>query len=221
MSVFQRTIIYSVILSTVTLASADTFQYHLVLEPSSRLWLEGDSSLHSFQIEADSIELNTHGEIKAAQPSHTPEIPLDSLAAAPNLSRLVLMVPVEQMTSPTRGLTRVMRSRLKFDRHQDIVFELTRYTSVPDNSNDRHYDIEVHGELTIAGVTRAETLQMKAQVKNNHIRVIGSQKVFMTDFDIDPPTLFFGRLKTRDRIDVNWDIRLTVAENASRIQEPR
>ncbi|HEY2583886.1 MAG TPA: YceI family protein [Mucilaginibacter sp.] len=61
------------------------------------------------------------------------------------------------------------------------------------------------GRLTIAGVTRAITMSIKIAFNEDKKMTIDvEQQLKMTDYDVDPPTMLFGLIKTGDMITINF-----------------
>lgn len=92
---------------------------------------------------------------------------------------------------------------LKKEAFPFIVFNLKNAVV----SGEGLYAVSAHGNLTIAGVTRAVELKAKGQPgKAGQIVFSGQHDLLMTDFGIDPPTALMGSLQTGDKITVNFEV---------------
>ena len=54
-------------------------------------------------------------------------------------------------------------------------------------------NVTMNGTLTLHGVTKRVTAQLQVQMNGAHVEVVGTIKVDMRDFAIDPPTIGFTR----------------------------
>lgn len=166
----------------------------LGLAPSSKLWLEGYSTLHPYSSTstavAVSFSLDAPGE--------------DALeaAAAKAPVRMTLTVPVASLKSAHDGLDKNLRKALKASEHPEIVFTLRSYQM--DGGN-----VKVEGELTIAGKSRAVVLSSRLETRGGFLYAEGSHALKMTDFGIKPPTMMLGAVKTSDDVTVRWRLELT------------
>jgi polyisoprenoid-binding protein YceI len=101
---------------------------------------------------------------------------------------------------------------LKADKFPVITFVLTEpvdnipYVSTP-------YSVTGKGCLTIAGVSRDITMPCKITFSGEKkITVDGEQQVKMTDYNIDPPTIFFGMIKTGNIITISFKTTFLTAD---------
>ncbi len=93
---------------------------------------------------------------------------------------------------------------LKAEEHPNIRFALGNLTYK--STNDKSGQITATGSLTIAGVTRNETLTMTATQAGNELTIKGSKKLKMTDFKISPPTALLGAMKTGDEVTIHFEV---------------
>ena len=93
---------------------------------------------------------------------------------------------------------------LKADKYPEITFVLTEpVANIPYGANA--YVVTTKGLLTIAGVTKPIIMPLKITLNDEKkITVDGAQQIKMTDYGMDPPTLFFGTIKVGDNITVNF-----------------
>lgn len=93
---------------------------------------------------------------------------------------------------------------LKSDKYPEITFRLADpIADVPHGANG--YTVNAKGSLTIAGVTRQIVMPVKVTINgDNKLVVDGSQRVKMTDYNVQPPTAMFGMLKVGDEITIGF-----------------
>src|SRR5207249_2508932 len=79
----------------------------------------------------------------------------------------------------------------------DIKYGLTRATLIkaPD-SLANSFELQTAGYLTIAGKTKTIEMVVKAKkLADGRFRVYGSKELSMHDYDVTPPSAFFGLIK--------------------------
>jgi polyisoprenoid-binding protein YceI len=93
---------------------------------------------------------------------------------------------------------------LKADKNPQITFLInTPIHTITANATENK--VMAKGNLTIAGVTRPIEIEVKLTMQDkNKLIFEGSQIVKMSDFGIQPPTAFFGALKTGDKITISF-----------------
>lgn len=175
----------------------------LALAPSSRLWLEGDSSLHPYSSTAAVLNL-----------AFTLEAPGPAAAAISTKApaRMTLRIPVADLKSAHAGLDKNLRKTLKAAEHPDIVFTLRSYALKDGN-------ITAEGELTVAGRSRGVVLAARYGARDGAVTVEGEQALLMSDFGIKPPSMMLGAIKTADAVTVKY--RLELVEAADPMKEPK
>jgi polyisoprenoid-binding protein YceI len=164
----------------------------LSLAPSSRLWLEGDSTLHPYSSTsaalAVSFSLEAPGEAAAALAGKAP-------------ARMTVTVPVASLKSAHGGLDKNLQKTLKASEHPAIVFTLRSYKV-------EGASVTAEGELTVAGKARGVVLSSRLEARGGALFVEGAQPLKMTDFGIKPPTMMLGAVKTSDDVTVRWRLEL-------------
>lgn len=96
---------------------------------------------------------------------------------------------------------------LKTDQYPKITYQVTKIESIIPAGGE--YDIKALGNLSIAGVKQAISMNVKGKIlSNGSLSIKGSKALKMTDFKIDPPTAIMGTLKTGNDITVSFDLVL-------------
>jgi polyisoprenoid-binding protein YceI len=73
--------------------------------------------------------------------------------------------------------------------------------------------------LTISGVEREVTFDLKTELKDAALIVTGAVPLVMTDYGIKPPKAMLGMLKTDPKVTVTFEIALATANAAAFIQQ--
>jgi len=179
----------------------------LAVAPGASLELDGDSTLHRYSAKAHGMEV---------------EVGLDPTTAAgaqgaPNLEALILghhvrmfelRVPVDQLTSGEKGLDQNMRKALKGGQYRQIRFQMDSYDVTPPRSGGPAFAVMLHGRLSLAGVERKVDVGATAVPSQGSIRISGSKDLLMTDYQIKPPVLMLGAIKTANLITVKFNATL-------------
>jgi len=168
---------------------------NIVIDPESRLWLAGDSTLHVYH--------STATKISAAGQAEGPDV-----LKAGAVRSFQLVVPVEGLKSGKSGLDRNMYKALKAKDHPEILFRLSRLTLEP--SGNGASSVKADGLLTVAGQERAVTLRPEIKAEDGRLRVEGQQELRMTDFGVKPPSLMLGAVRTKNEVTVHYHIFIKI-----------
>lgn len=189
--------------------------YRMKVLGGSRIWVEGDSTLHRYHSSTSAINLDTEIVFKAAP--LIAEGPIRTLvmnkATAPTLRRLELNLAVKKFHSQLTGFDGQFHRTLKSDEHPTITFSLTNYSVAPDgNSNDR-FIIRTNGVVRIAGKDKAITVTSVGKLGEQSATVTGQVDLLMTDFMIEPPRLLF--VTTDNKVTIKWNLLLGIEPQVS------
>jgi polyisoprenoid-binding protein YceI len=126
-----------------------------------------------------------------------------------SLSGLSFAVPSKSLKSGNNMMDNNTYKALKTDTHQQIAFTLSSSTLT--QLEGFNYQIKCIGKLTIAGATRETELLATGKLNpaDNSLFVSGTKKMKMTDYNVKPPTVMMGTIKTGDDITINYNLKLT------------
>ncbi|MDB5122632.1 MAG: yceI [Mucilaginibacter sp.] len=94
---------------------------------------------------------------------------------------------------------------IRADQYPKITYKLTRavVTTVQKNK----YSIKTTGDLKIAGAIQTIIMTVSAIVNpDNSISCSGSQKIKLTDFNIDPPSFMLGAMKVKNDLTIQFNL---------------
>jgi polyisoprenoid-binding protein YceI len=102
------------------------------------------------------------------------------------------------------GMNNNTYKALKADANPSITFVL--YPPVKSiKAGATENNISMTGSLTIAGVTKPVTMQVKLIMDSQgKLTIEGAQVIKMADYNVTPPTALFGTIKTGDSITLNF-----------------
>ena len=120
-------------------------------------------------------------------------------------------IPVLSIESP-RGATMDNKTynALTSEEHPNIIFEVTRdqIKSITDPKAET-FDLDVTGNLTIAGHTKEVSLILNGQkVDENTLKFKGSIPIDMVTYNVEPPTAMFGQIKTGKDVTIDFELTL-------------
>ena len=164
----------------------------LVLQPASRLWIEGDSNLRTWSCEA---------ALEATARARTAEA-----GTPPLVDSLHVSVPVDGLRCGDAHMDDKLREALQSARFPRIEYALGAVEVLPGAlAGERR--LKATGFLRVAGVTRTVTLVVRASASpEGKLVARGNLALEMSSFGVDPPTAFLGLLRCRDRLVIRFDL---------------
>ncbi|HNX23264.1 MAG TPA: YceI family protein [Spirochaetota bacterium] len=193
-------------------ASSSGGFYKIKLNSStSRIWIEGDSTMHAYKSTSSVTDMSTRALFKVK--------PDDSLLAvitekkyAPFMRDLILnlivKLNVKNFHSSTPGFDSKFYEAIKADNYPDIVFKPTKYTIEKDSSSSNTFLIKSEGTVRIAEKEKNITVITAARIQDDVVTLYGQKDLLMTDFGLTPPELLF--VKAYDKVTVKWNLSLNL-----------
>ena len=169
----------------------------LALKPQSKLWVEGTSTVRSFTCTAGALSaiVDTKGTGAVAQ----------LLAGEKAVLAADFKVPAEKLDCGNGTMNEHMLTALKANEAPTILFRITSYDVAKGGAGVTG---TLRGTLSIGGVSRPMVVSAEGTAQGDAMRVTGASEVKMTDFDLKPPTLMFGRIKVDETVKVKFDLLL-------------
>jgi hypothetical protein len=163
---------------------------------SARVSLDGTSNVHAFTASTTTVI------IKAIEVAGAPgEDPLTHALQPGRLKAFEISIPATSLTSPKDGIDKNMHKALQAEAHRDIRFRLRALEPNADA-------YRAHGWLTIAGVDKDITLNLKIERKGAALAVTAATDLLMTDYGITPPKAMLGMLKTDPKVQIRIELLL-------------
>ncbi len=133
---------------------------------------------------------------------------LDNNDKLSGVSALNFNVPAESLKSGHNLMDNNTYKALKTDAHKTISFALSSANVIPVNAAT--YQIKALGKLTIAGTTRETELAATAKYNagDKSFTVSGTKEMKMTDYNVKPPTVMMGTIKTGNDISVSFTTKI-------------
>ncbi len=173
---------------------------------SSRVTVEGTSTLHNWKVEGQRVEGYLSVDEQELAALWMPSGPSPYAPAA----TVRVDIPVTSLTSSKRGMDETMYKALKATTHPTITYSL-KSAKIPmrqaaqEENADGSLTLETTGVLMVAGVERTVDIPMHVRRLSNHrLEISGDAALRMTEFGIDPPRAILGTLRTGDTVHVHW-----------------
>jgi polyisoprenoid-binding protein YceI len=161
---------------------------------TSKLSVTGSSTLHEWTSEVTQVDWTGLIILNDDQQIETRNV--------------VITIPVKSIKS-THGkmMDNKTYEAFKHDKNPNIVYKVTG-TQKKGGGNETV--TETSGTLTMAGVTKPLSLQVKSKtLSNGNLVITASRKLKMTEFNMDPPTAMMGTINVGEEVTVNLEITLT------------
>lgn len=156
----------------------------------SKVWMEGDSTLHPYKSTSSKFE------IKAALTGPK--------AQDASLADLVVEIPVKSLKSGEGPLDTNLYKTMEASKYPTIRFNMSDAKVKVSPSGD--VDVNAEGILTIHGQEKKVDLTAEGKLTGNTIRLKGKKALLMSDFGVKAPVLMFGAIKCTDKITVGFDL---------------
>jgi polyisoprenoid-binding protein YceI len=169
-------------------------------QPESKLWLEGTSTLHDFTITANNIKSSINFESSMNENNSLEEF---------KITYLKLIVPIWKLDSGNESMDENMQEALSAEVNPNIVFELISPVVFSFKNVIDSITINATGNLTVAGTKKSVDLNITVvKQSENEFEFKGEIKLLMTDFGVEPPSMFFGTMNTGNEITVKFEMIL-------------
>ena len=168
----------------------------LTLQPESRLWVDGTSTIKDFTCKAGDVTA-----VIEASPNAVAQV----TAGEKGVRAVHLSVPAEKLECGNGTMNSHMRKALKLDDNATIDFKLSSY-DVSKGAEGSSGTLK--GTLSLGGVQKAISIAAVSKTEGGALHVTGAYVLKMSDYDLTPPSLMFGRIKVRDEVSVKFDLLL-------------
>lgn len=196
----MKTVFLSMLLSLFIAAPGFSQQQYLV-DKASAVTVEGTSTLHNFELTSKTVS----GTVLLA-----------SDKTNLTLEKISITIPVKGLHSGKDGMDENMYESLNADSHPTITFESSSIAVAAANDSGKS-ELQVTGVLTINGISKNISMTVAAQqTEGKKFTFDGSKALRMSEYGIEPPTMFFGTVKTGDAVTVHFSVTVDNAASTSR-----
>lgn len=169
----------------------------LVLQPQSKLWVDGNSTVRRFSCTAGVVQADVQ-----ARPGAVAAV----LAGEKAVRTVEVRIPAARLDCRNGTMNEHMLKALKATEHAEIVFRVQSYDVAVVDGAVRG---TLAGSLTLGGVTRAITIEAGGADAGPHaLRVTGKHPLRLSDYGLKAPSLMLGTMKVDDTVTVGFDLVL-------------
>ena len=168
----------------------------LTLQPESRLWVEGTSTVRSFSCKATEVDATVDGTANAVA---------QVAAGEKGVGAVRVRVETAKLECGNGTMNDHMRKALKAATNPVIEFQLSDYEV---SRGADGVTGTLNGTLSLGGVKQTIALPATGKSEGDALRVTGSYPLKMTEYGLKPPTLMFGRIKVGETVTVKYDLLL-------------
>lgn len=181
-----------------TIAAWTAAQYIATLQPASRLWVTGTSTVRDFSCQAKVVD--------ASAETTSPQTARDIMAGQKAVLNLDVKIRPENMDCANNTMNEHMRKALKADANPVIEFKLASYEMF--GGGDKITG-RLNGTLKLGGVEKQITLDAVGNATpEGALHVTGAYPLLMTDYGLKAPSLMMGAMKVNPKVKVNFDLLL-------------
>lgn len=169
----------------------------LVLQPQSKLWVEGSSSIKSWSCKSGDV----NAVVEAASANAVSQLLIGDKA----VKAVDVTLTGEKLECGNGTMNDHMKEALKVKEFPVIEFKMASYdvTRGADGISGT-----LNGTLTLGGVKKPIAVAAVGTSESGALHVVGSYDLKMTEYDLKPPTLMFGRIKVGEAVTVKFDLVL-------------
>ncbi|HET8656795.1 MAG TPA: YceI family protein [Longimicrobiaceae bacterium] len=168
----------------------------LTVQPSSRLWVEGTSSVRSFKCTAKQFDaaIDAEDDAKTAV-----------LAGTKAVRAVSVRVPVRSLDCGNGTMNEHMLKAIKAKENPEIAFQLISYELVRQGEAE---SLKMTGTLSLGGAQRPVTLTGDVRSADGALAVTGATVIKLSEYGLKAPSLMMGAMKVGDQVTVRYDLSL-------------
>lgn len=156
-----------------------------------KIKVQGTSNIHDWEMNTD-------------KGNSTAVFVTDANGVINGITSLTFTMPVESLKSEHSGMDKNAYKAMHTNKYASLTFTVLSATIKPAGNN---YQVFSKGRLTISGVSRDVDVTGIATVNaDKSIALNGSYKLKMTSYNVTPPSIMLGAIKTGDDITVKFNL---------------
>lgn len=159
-----------------------------------KLVIEGTSNVHDWDMKSDQGYCSSLFYVT-------------STGKLNGISNISFTVPAESLKSFNTYMDKHAYEALKTDKYNNISFTASSIHIKP--NGETGYLLTAKGKLTISGVTKDVAVTATGHLKTDKsISYTGALKLKMTDYNVEPPGIMQGAVKSSEYVTVKFDLLL-------------
>jgi len=187
--------LYGIVLGSLLVSSAATAQVKYQSAGGVKITIEGTSNIHDWEMVSD-------------KGACTAVFTFNAGGGMTGVSFLGFNLAAESLKSEHKAMDKNTYKAMNTDKYPYISFTITSCTVQPSSGNN--YVLKTKGKLTISGVTKDVDIAGACALNpgDKSINCAGSYPIKMTDYNVTPPSIMFGTIKTGNNINVKFSLIL-------------
>lgn len=192
-SLFKLTGFFSLIIVSLLLAPNAVSAQTKFKAQGLNMSIKGTSTLHDWEMNSN------EGQCEAVIALHNDKV---------SFSDLSFTLPAKSLKSGHSLMDKNTYKALDTDKNPNISFVLSTANVTPIDANT--YSFKGVGKLTIAGTTKQTDLvaTVKYNAADKSFTCTGTKKFKMTEYNVKPPTVMMGTIKTGDEIAISYNLKI-------------
>lgn len=194
-------IVLAVVMPALTCYAQPIHNGRYYVQDGSKIWIDGKTTVNNFS--CTSKDVNGYGVlVDSAQSMRT------SLPTTYHKTQVHVTLPVNTMDCGKKRMNKDMYNAMKAKKYPAIKYKLLNVNNfTKSDTSSKWFTVNTTGELTIAGKSKVIRLTVDGQMlPDGRFHVEGQKELEMSHFGIDPPSPFWGLIKTKDQITVHFDL---------------
>jgi hypothetical protein len=206
----KRVLVLILAAMAVAASNAGATDLNLSVQPGSKLGLKGTSTVHAWHADATRLTVLFTHEAAAWESALPRGEAIEKLIRAHGVKSIDLTVVVQGLKSGKDGLDKNMYKALLAEKHPEIRWVMAGYEVA--DAKDGVLAIDAKGKVSVAGVEREVAMKATAAREGDAVRLRGEVPLKMTWFNIKPPTMMMGTVRTGDEVTVHYDLLIGASE---------
>lgn len=193
---------FSVVFVVAHLFASDRTSVTYHIDRGSKVWITGTATVGSYECVTFSVQ--GVGEVRFSERA----------APAPHpQKKAIISVSVRSIDCGNSLMNKDLYGALKAEEDSLILFELERTELKYDSlASKGTIGLRAFGNLTVAGTTKKDTINATITLlSSNAYSISGEKKLSMFDFNITPPSAFWGLIKAHKELVVHFQLIATPA----------
>lgn len=183
-----------------TVIVASSHEVPFIIEPQSKLYIEGTSNINSFECFCKDDFNRQSARVVIADNGR-----------ALSFIKTSLLLRTAALDCDNSKMNRDLCDALKSEDYPYIKIDLhdARITQGSFDIVGSDVMLQSNASITITNVTRKVRIIVRGKrLGTGKFRFFATKELLMTDFGITPPTALLGLIKVRDAIRINFDITM-------------
>ena len=172
-------------------------------------WTIAEGSVAGYRVRERLASLSADSDAVGRTNGITGAATIAAAGGAMSLTDASFTVDMTSLASdrPMRD-NRLRRDGIQTDVYPTSTFKLTQPVALPaDATSGTPFDVTLHGDLTLHGVTKTVDIPAKAQLNGSEIQVVGSLSFPFSDYQINAPNIG-GFVAVQDQGTLEFQVNL-------------